>query len=140
MDQMASNAILPGNNCDTEFLKAHELFFDALSGSEKSQFKPCTSSEELLDEVKKFVRFKGEKRNWIRPFECIKKFSDSLSPYFDIIGTFIQSNPQWSAIAWGIVRFILQVRKHSAVRVERHKNTTNCQKSWQTTSLPFSTN
>jgi len=106
---MKSSPTLPANNRDEEFLKSHELFFNALSGNEKSQFKSCRSSEELLEEVKKFLRFKGEKRSWTRPFECIKRFSDSLAPYFDIIGTFIQSNPQWSAIAWGTVRFILQL-------------------------------
>jgi hypothetical protein len=107
---MESSSTLPANNRDEEFFKSHELFFNTLSGNERSQFKSCTSPEELLEEVKKFSRFKGEKRTWTRPFECIKKFSDSLAPYFDIIGTFIQSNPQWTATAWGAVRFILQVR------------------------------
>jgi len=107
---MELSPALPTNNRDEEFFKSHELFFNTLSGNERSQFKSCISAEELLEEVKKFSRFKGEKRIWIRPFECIKRFSDSLAPYFDIIGMFIQSNPQWTAIAWGVVRFILQVR------------------------------
>ncbi|KFZ09338.1 hypothetical protein V501_05591 [Pseudogymnoascus sp. VKM F-4519 (FW-2642)] len=77
---MASNPTLPMSGPDEEFLKSHELFFSALSGNDRSQFKSCKSPEELLEEVKTFSRFKDQKGSWARPIMCIQKFSDSLAP------------------------------------------------------------
>ena len=42
----------------------------------------------------------------------IKALSDKLEPYFEVIQIVIQSNPEWTAIAWGAFRLILQVWYH----------------------------
>ena len=39
----------------------------------------------------------------------IHKFGASLQPYFKILNIVVQSHPEWSAIAWGAVRLVLQV-------------------------------
>ena len=98
---MARNPTSAGKALDHEFLKAHEFFFNTLSPNERSHFRSCKSAEELLDEVKKLSRFRQEKKRWARSFECIEKFSEHLAPFFDITSIFIQSNPEWTAIAWG---------------------------------------
>jgi hypothetical protein len=106
---MASRPPLTVIVLDREFLKAHELFFNSLSPNERQQFRSCKSAEELLDEAMKLSHFREEKKNWARPLECIQRFSEHLAPYLNIISTIVESNPQWSAIVWGAVRFVLQV-------------------------------
>lgn len=39
----------------------------------------------------------------------IRKFSDSIAPYFEAIGFIAQSQGEIAEIAWGAIRFILQV-------------------------------
>jgi hypothetical protein len=36
----------------------------------------------------------------------IDEFASAWSPFFDIVGIFIQSNPEFSALAWGAIRLV----------------------------------
>jgi hypothetical protein len=92
------------------FCKARDEFLDSLPESERSRFSKCTSGEDLLAEVKAVAAFKTGHRKWERSFQCITTFSKQLQPYFRIVEIMIQSNPEWTAIAWGAFRFVLLVR------------------------------
>jgi len=45
--------------------------------------------------------------------KCCKKIhslSTKLTPYFEIIGIFVQAHPEFAALAWGSIRLVFQVR------------------------------
>jgi hypothetical protein len=92
------------------FCEARDKFLDSLSENERSRFSKCSSGEDLLAEVKAVGAFKTGHRKWERSFQCIAKFTKQLQPYFQILEIMIQSNPEWTAIAWGAFRFVLLVR------------------------------
>lgn len=135
---MASSATTT-SALDKDFASAQKLFLDSLPASERALFFSCNSAEELLVEVKKLSRFKLEKSRWKRSFECIKRFSGNLQPYFTVINIFVSSHPEWCAIAWGAVRLLLQVGCHIACPLEmKMANGIDLDPSWQTTSPAFS--
>ena len=99
----------PDVSADALFLKAKETFLDSLSDRERSQFSACASAEDLLAslEANQFVKDHGRWTSFLRK---IRDFSDHIKPYFEVCNTFVSSNPEFAALAWGGFRLILQVR------------------------------
>ncbi|KAF9630468.1 hypothetical protein BFW01_g1030 [Lasiodiplodia theobromae] len=58
-----------------------------------------------LEEVAK----KRRKRGSSRFLDRIARLSDRLQPFFGVVDIMIQSNPEYTALAWGALRFILQL-------------------------------
>lgn len=84
-------------------------FRAALPPQERSLFKQCKSSEELINYVQDLdVLKKTQKRGTL--MERLSKFGKSFSHYFDVIGILVQSHPEYAALAWGAFRLVLQVR------------------------------
>jgi len=94
---------------DCLFREAQAAFLQSLGPSDKQLFAHCNNSGDLLDDVKRVLQFRAEHRNWNRAFEKIRTFSRCLEPYFTVIDIVISSHPEWTAIAWGAVRLVLQV-------------------------------
>ncbi|OCL06693.1 hypothetical protein AOQ84DRAFT_410359, partial [Glonium stellatum] len=91
------------------FIEARDQFLASISPKERALFSNCTSAKCLIEDIKKFDSLSKKKR-WCKPlFTKIHYFSQELAPYFEIVGIVIQSNPEIAAIAWGAIRFILQV-------------------------------
>src|SRR5690349_20503597 len=116
-DKMTSkSAKLPLYEATTDvkdiFSEARDLFLGDLSDKERSLYSNCQSAEVLLSDLRSFAVFKHNHARWSQVFDRLKTFTDRLEPYFEIIGIFIQSNPEWTAIAWGAIRLILQVGFH----------------------------
>ena len=42
--------------------------------------------------------------------KVIDRFSKLWSPFFDIIGIFVSSHPEYAAFAWGAIRLVFLVR------------------------------
>jgi hypothetical protein len=57
---------------------------------------------ENLDIIKKT-------RDSSRMVRRVKALNDSLGHYFAVIGTLVQSHPEYAALLWGAVRLVLQV-------------------------------
>ena len=96
------------NDCDHDFQQAVDGFMDQLSDQEKKSFKRHQNASEFLEDFRKLGQStKNKKFNSV--FRGIKQFSDGLSPYFDALGIIVQSHPEWTAIAWGTFRLVLQV-------------------------------
>ena len=91
------------------FAAAKDQFLESISEKERLRFAECTSVEQLLAEVQTFNISKQDRRKHDIMIGHIHKFGASLQPYFEILNIVVQSCPEWSAIAWGAVRLVLQV-------------------------------
>jgi hypothetical protein len=94
---------------DRIFCEARDRFVDALSEQEKLQYSGCSTAKDLLASLQAPAAWSKNNMKWTKTFERITAFSESLQPYFQIITIVLQSNPEWSAIAWGALRLVLQV-------------------------------
>ncbi|KAH7146235.1 hypothetical protein EDB81DRAFT_934139 [Dactylonectria macrodidyma] len=86
---------------DTSFTKARDRFLECLAKSDRDQYATCSSPNALIDEVRKFANFKDKCPRSARAVKCITTFCNRLEPYFETIGIFIQSHPEFAALAWG---------------------------------------
>ena len=100
---------LPATDPQKLFSDARDSFLESLSEEERSLYSKCTSADDILQELRTFAAFKQNHRRWSKPFNQLKTFAERLEPYFEIVSICIQSNPQWTAIAWGAIRLTLQV-------------------------------
>jgi hypothetical protein len=96
------------------FLTARKAFLDSLPANEKCNFEQCRTSKELLVEAKKFNSFRTKKKEYAKPIEKLRRFSDHLKPYFEIIEIAITSNPDVAALVWSAIRLIFKVHNPSA--------------------------
>jgi hypothetical protein len=92
-----------------EFQQARDDFFAEISEEERVQFSEIESSKEFLEAFKKFEQFEKNKKKWTKVFKAVKACSEKLEPYFETLGIFVSSNPEYAAIAWGTFRLVLQV-------------------------------
>jgi hypothetical protein len=100
----------PPDDPDALFLKARDTFLASVSASERPLYERCSSSGELLKQLGSFAHFKNDDESrWSKCFDRIKRFTEHLEPYFEVIGLFVSSHPEWTAIAWGALRLILQI-------------------------------
>ncbi|RSL87483.1 hypothetical protein CDV31_016241 [Fusarium ambrosium] len=83
----------PGPGADNTFAKARDQFLECLAKSDRTQYATCTSPDALIGEA----------------VQCVRTFSNRLEPYFATIGVFVQSHPEFAAVAWGAVRLILKL-------------------------------
>lgn len=103
-------AALPELAIDAEqlFSEARDLFLESLSDGERSLYSKCPTSTALLEDLRTFAGFRQHHSRWSKPLAKLEIFANRLEPYFEIIGICIQSNPEWTAIAWGAIRLILK--------------------------------
>jgi hypothetical protein len=80
-----------------------------LSPAEKASFAKCPSAEDLVAYVDK-LGLERKDRLWGKRLNgCIAAIGGSLEPYFDAIGIFVQSHPEFAAIVWGALRLVIKV-------------------------------
>jgi hypothetical protein len=44
-----------------------------------------------------------------RAMKVTAKLADTLGPYFEVVNIYVQSHPEYAALVWGTLRFILLV-------------------------------
>lgn len=98
-------------NLDQLFGNAKSSFLASLTPEERDGFKPCASAEEVLSNMRAILHVNSTRRS-LSVMRRIQGFSDCLAPYFKIIEIICQSNPEWSCIAWGAFRLILEVSRY----------------------------
>jgi hypothetical protein len=105
-----SSAVLTNTDKQKDvFEEVREVFVQSIDPKRRHLFSNCASAEQLLSDARSWDLVK---KNRIRGavFICdIGKFANSVKPYFDVIGMIAQSHPEFAAIAWGAIRFVLQV-------------------------------
>ena len=98
-------------NANPAFYNAYESFVSSLSDEERALYSPCHSVDGLLATLQSLRVFasQSQKRRRTRILTSVKNLSDRLQCFFDVIGIFVQSNPDISALVWGSLRLVLQV-------------------------------
>ena len=47
----------------------------------------------------------------------VERFASAFAPFFDVIGIFVQSNPEFAALAWGAIRLVFLVGGSRVLRI-----------------------
>jgi hypothetical protein len=99
------------------FKVARDSFFNTLSDEQKIRFAPFDRPELMIRsiqaECERNVVNNGRFKTCI---ERISIMSERIGPFFDIVGIFVSSNPEYAALVWGAVRLIFLVHPFSNLR------------------------
>lgn len=96
------------------FEDAQKTFLDALAPAESSRFKNCSSAEDLLKSAQELEVIAKDRIRGRGFMSRIRSFNDSLAPYLGVIEVLISSRPEYTAIAWGSIRLVLQLASNYA--------------------------
>lgn len=90
---------------------AYRRFYESLPPKERLLYLPCASHDDFINAMRKLeeVANKRRMRGGSRFLDRIARLSGRLEPFFEVVNIMIQSNPEYTALAWGALRFILQV-------------------------------
>lgn len=102
-------------NAEALFVEASKNFRQALSPIDKSLFKEYDSPTSMIRDLQAKVKQHQSSKRLPDLCKRIEQLSTSLGPFFDVVNIFISSNPEFSALAWGAIRFVFVV-----ARIELH--------------------
>lgn len=91
------------------FRNAYQSFYNSLPEQDQMLFAPCASASDLnasMEKLKSLAR--NQKRKSI--LSRIAGITEAFQPYLNIVDIMVSSNPHYTAIVWGSLRLILQVR------------------------------
>ncbi|KAJ8115345.1 hypothetical protein OPT61_g2995 [Boeremia exigua] len=91
------------------FERARDEFLASLSPAEKIIFDRCPSAEALISNVEKMRLAKKDARGHRAVITVLGDLSNSLKPYFDTIGIFVQSHPEYAAMIWGAFHLVFKL-------------------------------
>ena len=91
------------------FQRVRNDFLLSLPPAERQLFSSFPSSGQMLDEIRQWDVIQRKQFTGAKLFSNIKKFSDGIQPYFDIVGLVVSSHPECAALAWGGLRLVLKV-------------------------------
>ncbi|KAH0542496.1 hypothetical protein FGG08_003092 [Glutinoglossum americanum] len=92
------------------FAVAFETFRGSFSGDEGSDFTNFPNAESMLESISRQVTEHPVHRS--RLTTCCRKISslaDTLTPFFEIVGIFVQTNPKYAGLVWGAMRLVFQL-------------------------------
>jgi len=100
------------------FRGACQEFRDALPEEAQKLFIGYGSCAEMIASIEAHcasIPIHG--RRLSRCCQAVNRASRRLQPYFDIIGIFCQSHPEYSCLGWGAIRLVFLVSKHKHFRL-----------------------
>ena len=99
-------------SCSTAFTifnGTSEAFYAALSEEDKRRFRRYDDPETMIRDLEAHCKSMKEHRKLLASCEAVAKFSNSLSPFFDIVNIFVSTKPEFAGIAWGAIRLVFMV-------------------------------
>jgi len=88
-------------------------FRASLSEDEKKSFAAFADSRSMLESARQAFELHPLHRSLLGScFEALGNLAVRLSPFFDVINIFIQSNPDIASLVWGSLRFMFQMGIH----------------------------
>jgi hypothetical protein len=65
----------------------------------------------MLDSIRRVVEEHPiHQSRLIKVLKRIESFVSRLDPFFEIVNAFVQTNPQYSGLAWGAIQLVFVVR------------------------------
>lgn len=105
-DELLSCASAKDNKALREAL---DTFIASVPVHERDHYSQCTSAAQLVEDTAQLAIIAKDKIHGKTFLEQIKLLADKLAPYFDILDILVQSHPEYAALVWGALRFILKV-------------------------------
>lgn len=100
---------------DRIFREAHDEFLATLTAEERARFPKHISASNLINDIQVPSAFQNNHANWTKILKRFEEFGRKLQPYFEIMNIVLQSHPEWTAIAFGAFRLVLQVYSFSLI-------------------------
>jgi hypothetical protein len=106
------------------FKDAYKQFYESLPLAEQRRYVQTVSPEELLEALRQLQTHakQRQKKRISQSINRVGKVVQSLEQYFKAVDIIIQSNPEYAALVWGAMRFLLQASTSSS-RTQRGANT-----------------
>ena len=110
-----TNAQVRYDTAEGLFTSALKGFKDSLPTDDANTLLDFKSAEEMVRAVEEQVNRAPEKRRLLSCCKKVEQFARKWEPFFEIINIFLNSHPEWSALAWGAVRLVFKVSyQHSS--------------------------
>ncbi|KAI0442752.1 hypothetical protein F4803DRAFT_550773 [Xylaria telfairii] len=107
---------------DKIFADAKAAFLAELSPGEATDFAECQSTSELIQAVRGLKVISKLRNRGSRILGQIKRFSDSLSPYFKIMELLAATHPEWANIALGALFLVFKMASNFVTFFEKLGN------------------
>lgn len=91
------------------FGEVAKRFLDSLASPDAANFVQFESAEAMVSELRSRIVDLQAHGKLAKLCERVDAASRSVSPFFDVIGIFIQSNPEIPALLWGAIRMVFLV-------------------------------
>lgn len=92
------------------FANTYRSFRDGLSTDEKQLFAEFPNSKEMIASVQKQCdQDQIHQSRLTMCIACVESFGKRMEPFFDVVGVFVSSHPEYAAILWGSVRLMFQL-------------------------------
>ena len=101
------------------FDDAYNHFYESLPPAEQKRYVAGVSPEALLEAINQLQKH-AKQRQKQRISQSLSKIGTvvkSLEQYFKAVDVIIQSHPEYAALVWGAMRFVLQVCRRSLEKI-----------------------
>ena len=94
------------------FASIYKGFNDALPQDIQKDFVGIKDPALALERFNRLVKdSESSSVKTRRAMKVTAKLADKTGPYFEVVNIYIQSHPEYAALVWGTLRFILLERK-----------------------------
>jgi hypothetical protein len=95
------------------FQEAKDKFLKQLSTRDRTSFFTVHGPEELISHVQRLANTFSNKRKGAKLLGMANTLRESLEPYFEALGVIAQGASGYAAVAWGVLRLVLQVSQNT---------------------------
>lgn len=91
------------------FENVQKIFLDSLSARERQHFRTFPDARSMLESIQKTVDHSATRRS--RLTICltrVRAFAQRIEPFFEVLGIFASSHPEFAAVVWGSIRLVFQ--------------------------------
>ncbi|KAK7427391.1 hypothetical protein QQZ08_006160 [Neonectria magnoliae] len=103
---MATTTVNGLHSANDVFAQVAENFRNSLHDKEKKLFREFDSPARMIKELEAEVSNYQNGSKLARMCRKIDRFASAWAPFFAIISIFVQSNPEYSGVAWGAIRLV----------------------------------
>ncbi|KAI9151335.1 Heterokaryon incompatibility protein [Paramyrothecium foliicola] len=107
---------------DTQYIfqQAINNFLECLADEHKVIFQKFGTASDVIAHIHKEILEQPLSKPFVTSFcNGVQRISHSLEPYFAIIDTFVQANPDIVALVWGALKLVFKVSSHFSTFGER---------------------
>ena len=91
------------------FQSTARSFREALSEEDKLHLPGIEDASDMMKDLIARCTKAKESSKLLIACKSIDKFAQRWQSFFDVVGIFVSSNPEWSALAWGALRLVFLV-------------------------------